>query len=141
MHLHDEPQTGHKLRGGMLLLLLIFPLLVLGQQRQTPLPEVEQILVEPEERPVRDDGKTVFSFGLVVMGLLLGMLMQGYRRLQQNKQMAQQFHQQRRQLLACIAELDDRYAQGDIQKLEYQQERLPLKQHLLEVTIRCKSES
>jgi hypothetical protein len=150
MHLNRDPQTVRKLTGGMFLLLLIFPLLVLAQQRQTPLPDAgkeEQsaslqekfTLVEPDQRPVHDDAKAVFSFGLVVIGLLLWMILQGYRRLQQDKQIVQQFHRERLQLLSCIAELDDRYAQGIIQDSVYQQERPPLKQRLLEVTSQCRN--
>lgn len=150
MHLNRNPQTVRKLIGGMFLLLLVFPPLVLAQQRQAPLPEGGQdeqsasleekfTLIEPDQRPVHDDANAVFSFGLVVMGLLLWMIMQGYRRLQQDKQIVQQLHRERLQLLSCIAELDDRYAQGIIQESVYEQERPPLKQRLLEVTSQCRS--
>lgn len=146
VHLNRDPLMVRQLIGGMCVLLLLFPLPILAQESQTALSDEDQgeqsvsveensTLVESDGRPLSNDSKAVFSFGLVVLGLLLWVIMQGYRRLQRDKQLAQQLRQERQHLLSRIAELDDRYARGIVQEPVYQQERPPLKQRLLEVTI------
>ena len=107
----------------------------------TPSAEIPVPLVEGDWQ-TRNDTVPLQSLGLILLGILLFGVLQIYKQRQQRAQIVQKTlrrsQQERQQLLAAIAQLDDHYAQGMIAEQSYSAKRNQLKQQLVALTIQCK---
>jgi cell division protein FtsB len=93
--------------------------------------------------PQSSDTLPLLYLGLILLGILAFGVLRGYQRIQKSAPRSQdvlvQRQQERQRLLQEIADLDDQYAQGMIEKQAYCSERQRIKQRLVELTIQCKA--
>lgn len=111
---------------------------VFAQQTPDPLPLEKQSVQPIEEQSVRmseDERTPLLSLGAILVGISLwsGLRLYQQRVLAKHPERAQNL---RRQLLARIARLDDRYAQGRLRESAYRRKRQRLKARALEITLR-----
>jgi hypothetical protein len=108
----------------------------------TPSPEITVPVVEGDWQ-AHNDTVPLRSLGLILLGILLFGALQIYQQRQQRAQIAQETlrrsQQERQQLLADVAQLDDHYAQGMIAEQPYSVKRTQLKQQLVALTIQCET--
>jgi hypothetical protein len=108
----------------------------------TPSPEITVPVVEGDWQ-AHNDTVPLQSLGLILLGILLFGVLHIYKQRQQRAQIVQKTlirsQQERQQLLAAIAQLDDHYAQGIMAEQSYSAKRNQLKQQLVALTIQCKT--
>jgi hypothetical protein len=108
----------------------------------TPSPEITVPVVEGDWQ-AHNDTVPLRYLGLILLGILLCGVLHIYKQRQQRAQIVQQTlirsQQERQQLLAAIAQLDDHYAQGMMAEQSYSAKRNQLKQQLVALTIQCKT--
>jgi hypothetical protein len=108
----------------------------------TPSAEIPLPLVEGNWQ-AHNDTVPLQSLGLILLGILLFGVLHIYKQRQQRAQIVQKTlirsQQERQQLLAAIAQLDDHYAQGMMAEQSYSAKRNQLKQQLVALTIQCKT--
>lgn len=126
--------------------IFLLPLTAGGQNQawETDSSELFTIEVSGYEENLRQrDAEQLLGIGVILVGILLLLGFQIYKRRVKSGQFSQKdvaiFREQRQLLLKELARLDQQYTLGNIPESRYLGERRQRKQQLLELTILCQT--